>query len=145
MSTTPEHQSETCLILRGVATRTYKHVLEDEEVVIKLMRIKEHYRREIDARKKLGEDSVVGIVASSEDADISDRWASDVEKRRYGDYPFGIVMKAAQRNVMVILVRAPDSWIMTSIFSRALLYIAGSGEAQLSRYCQYDERSRALS
>jgi len=61
--------------------------------------------REIKNRKALSEDAVVMITASSEDEHLRKRWVGDATKRGYAEYPCGIVMKAGQRNLMVILVR----------------------------------------
>ena len=100
-----DHKSKTCVILRGRVTTAVGDLDEGDEVVVKLMKEEVHFDREIDMRDGLGEDSVVTIATSSKDKQLRDRWAVDAGKRGYADYPRGIVMKAAQRNLMVILVQ----------------------------------------
>ena len=105
---TEEHKSRTCVILRGSVTTsvatTKGRLVEGDQVVVKLMKDPVQFKREITNRKGLSEDSVVMIQASSEDEQLRNRWVDDSRKRGYGEYPCGIVMKAAQRNLMVILV-----------------------------------------
>ena len=107
---TEEHKSRTCVILRGGVTTsvatTKGRLVEGDQVVVKLMKDPVQFKREITNRKGLSEDSVVMIQASSEDEQLRNRWVDDSRKRGYGEYPCGIVMKAAQRNLMVILVRS---------------------------------------
>lgn len=115
VSETAEHCSQTCVILRGVAKRNEKGVTPGEELVIKLMKHKDQFEREIEGRgggstpwwpprqnRRLGSDTVMGILAKSDD---EPRWAANATKRGYKDYPHGLVMKAAQRNMLVILVQ----------------------------------------
>lgn len=107
VSSTTEHKSATCVILRGVAKHSGDNagVREGDEVVVKLMKDEVQFTREIEMRAGIADDSVVTIVASSNDEQLRERWASDAAKHGYTEYPHGIVMKAAQRNLMVILVR----------------------------------------
>ena len=104
LNQTKEHQSATCIVFRGRLTRDHHDMPENEEVVVKMMKERAQFRREIDGRAKGNrqEIAVVPIISSSDD---QSRWAEDAKKRGYGEYRFGIVMKAAQRNLMVILVR----------------------------------------
>ena len=105
-SVAAEHKSRTCVILRGIAKHNFQEISEGDEVVVKLMKEEHQFRREIDARREgLGGNCVVQVIASSEDAELHQRWQSDATRRGYGEYPRGIVMQAAQRNLMVILVR----------------------------------------
>ena len=108
VSSTTEHKSATCVILRGVAKHSGDNagVREGDEVVVKLMKNYDQFRKEIDMRSAgLNADSVVPVLVSSDEPELRERWRVNAEKRGYGDYPHGIVMKAAQRNVMVILLQ----------------------------------------
>ena len=105
VSKTTEHKSKTCVILRGTVTTTVDGLTEDDEVVVKLMKEQVQFEREIRMRRGLIDDSVVTVVASSEDERLRERWTADAMKFGYVEYLHGIVMKAAQRNLMVILVR----------------------------------------
>ena len=100
-----EHKSRTCVIRRGLVTSSSGRLSEGEEVIVKLMKDEVQFAREIEMRAGLADDSVVTIAASSDDEQLRERWASDAAKHGYTEYPHGIVMKAAQRNLMVILVR----------------------------------------
>lgn len=105
VSTTPEHQSYTCVVLRGIVTNPSGSLAEGDQVVVKLMKDKHQYRREIEMRKGLSSDSVMVVHATSDDEGWRDRWIQDASKRGYAGYPYGIVMWSAQRNLMIILVR----------------------------------------
>ena len=118
LSETAEHCSSTCVILNGVAKRNGKGIIPGEQLIIKLMKHKDQFEREIEGRegmpplptpwwpprpnRRLGSDTVMGILTKSDD---EPQWAAHATKRGYKDYPHGLVMKAAQRNMLVILVR----------------------------------------
>ena len=96
------------------------------------------FRREIDARAGgLGADSVVTIVASSDAPALRARWTRDAAKRGYGGYPRGIVMKAAQRNVMVILLQEHLTFdlvtAMVRDFVRCLGLVHANGQVRARR------------
>ena len=123
VSDLPEHASKTCVVLRGIAKSDHMSVAANgkevrvwkgEEVIVKLMTNAEQFKREVNGRTTLhrlaaADDSVLGIVANSADPDVSSRWETEVAKLPQGVvmdgiYPQGIIMEAAQRNLMVILV-----------------------------------------
>ena len=76
------------------------------DVVIKLMKEEAVFNRELEQRIGLDPDFVVHVVCSSKDPDISENWAKELYKLgKWKDYTFGIVMPAAQRNLMIILLQ----------------------------------------
>ena len=118
----PIHSSATCTVVEAIDITD-----NDEKVVIKLMKNPVQLVREIENRRTLSEDAVVMITASSEDEHLRERWVDDATKRGYAEYPCGIVMKAGQRNLMVILVRSQlpndirKGYSRENLFTHALL------------------------
>jgi serine/threonine protein kinase len=76
---------------------------EPEQVVLKLMRNKEQYDREIQQRKRLDPSACVPVMFHSADAPAM--WEAGVTQRGYPEYKYGIVMPAAERNMLVVLVQ----------------------------------------
>ena len=79
---------------------------DDDEpvpVVIKMMKDAKQYRREVDERKVLDSKHCIGALYSSDDA--PEKWAAGVAERGFSKYIYGIVMPAAERNLLTILVQ----------------------------------------
>lgn len=76
---------------------------EPEPVVIKLMKEEEQYRREVDERKVLNPKHCIGALYCSDDA--PEKWTAGVAARGFSKYIYGIVMPAAERNLLTILVQ----------------------------------------
>ena len=108
----PEHVSATCMVIRAVDTGFAGDGREDD-VVIKLMRHEDQFNREISARQRsalgkgLDPDLVVPVLATSADADLKEGWIQEVySKLSPGrDFNFGLIMPAAHRNLMVVLLQ----------------------------------------
>lgn len=79
---------------------------KEMDVVIKVMKYEEQFNREIEQRKSIGrnDDHFIPVLFSSSDDQLY--WNASVAKRSgLGDYKYGIVMPAAERNLMSILVQ----------------------------------------
>ena len=74
-----------------------------KSVVIKLMMNEDQYEREVKQREGLDGRFVMGIVARSDQ--LKDRWEKEVALFNFPKYRFGIVMPAAERNLMVTLLQ----------------------------------------
>ena len=133
------HSSSSCTVIEATDLADASKVVV--KVVIKLIIDKQQFLREVNGRERdgLGEDSVVGIISSSRDPDLEPgRWKRDVAERGYHDYPYGIVMKAAQRNLMMILIQEKlrfwDIVVMFESLLRCLVF--GPSKQQDPRGCQ---------
>jgi serine/threonine protein kinase len=76
---------------------------EPEPVVLKLMQNKEQYNREIEQRNGLDKTMCVPVIFHSDEA--PELWEKGVTQRGYSEYKYGIVMPAAERNLLVVLVQ----------------------------------------
>lgn len=76
---------------------------EPEPVVLKLMKNKEQYDREIKQREQLDPGKCAPVIFHSADAPAL--WEAGVKQRGYPEYKYGIVMPAAERNLLVVLVQ----------------------------------------
>jgi serine/threonine protein kinase len=92
---------------------------EPEPVVLKLMRNKEQYDREIEQRKHLDPSKCVPVIFHS--AEAPKLWEAGVTQRGSSEYKYGIVMPAAERNLLVVLVqeRVTFTGIRTMLWSVA--------------------------
>lgn len=99
----PEHATRTSVVIR--ATDTFEHDEARRNVVIKLMRNKSQYDREIRIREVLEDRFVVDILHCSTDEHFKDKWNDSIKWNlpKYAKYKYGLVMPAAQRNLMVVL------------------------------------------
>ena len=92
----PEHMSDTNLMLRAFDMHN-----GGVEVLIKLMRDEGEYRRELAHREGLDSTFVVPILNASTAPELSQRWGPEAaSKLRRKGYPYGLVMPAAQRNLL---------------------------------------------
>ena len=107
-SVTPEHQSSTCLVYRALDLQAG----EGEEgavegaaapgvgpapVVLKLMRNRDQFERERDARVGLDHQYVAQVLATSDDKGLPERWKADAEVRGWAGCVQGFVMEAGDR------------------------------------------------
>lgn len=76
---------------------------DPQPVVVKLMKDEAQYRREVEQRKVLSNTHCVGTLFCS--GDEPDKWADGVAEREYPEYKLGIVMPAAERNLLTVLVQ----------------------------------------
>ena len=93
---------------------------EERDVVVKLMKNRDQYDREIAQREQLSASLCVPVVFKS--GDDPEAWKQGAAERALAEYPFGIVMPAAARNLMVILVQERVDF--TTI--RKMLYDVGT-------------------
>ena len=99
LSSTPEHMSATCVVLHAIDVQD-----DDREVMIKLMKNADQYRREVEQRDGLSSAFVVQILFTSEG--LGERCVDDIVRvLKYPGYGFAIVMEAAKRNLMTALVQ----------------------------------------
>jgi serine/threonine protein kinase len=106
LDTVPVHQSRTCVVVLASDESDDKRLKASSMVVIKLMRHREQFEREVRAREQ-GLDSrfVVPILKSSNDKKLCARWEQDAEREGYPNYKYGIVLEHGKRNLMVALVQ----------------------------------------
>ena len=74
-------------------------------VVLKLMRNRDQFERERDARAGLDHEHVVQVLATSDDEGLRERWVADAEARGWAGCAQGLVMEAGDRNLMSVLLQ----------------------------------------
>ena len=60
---------------------------------------------QVEARKGLDGKYVVGVLMTSESVELAGRWAQGIEARGWGEYRYGLVMEAGDRNLMTALAQ----------------------------------------
>ena len=101
----PEHATKTSVVIR--ATDTFEHDEAKRNVVFKLMRNKSQFDREINVREVLEDKYVVDVLHTSTDEHFKKLWKDSITWNlpKYTKYKYGLVMPAAQRNLMVVLMQ----------------------------------------
>ena len=95
----PEHQSQTCILRRAVDHYEGKTL----DVVLKFMKFRDQFEREINARRmlnggdKIDSEESAGFVMGLLRFYDSKDFAAAAGKRGYLDYPFCVVLAAADR------------------------------------------------
>lgn len=89
-------------------------------VVVKLMMNRDQYEREVRQRENLDGSYVMGLVARSDQPELKDRWEKEVGLFNFPDYRYGIVMPAAERNLMVALLQERMNFEVAKIMLRDL-------------------------
>ena len=74
-----------------------------EEVVLKFMRHKSDFEREIASRDDLDGLLVMPVLASSRSPELCKIWARDARKFGFSDHDHGIIMPTAERTLFEIL------------------------------------------
>ena len=95
----PEHKSATCIVLRSIDIFN-----DNKNVIIKLMKNKDQYLKEVNIRENLRDtNDIVNILFHSESPELINRWKEDAKnKLNYEEYIYGIVMDAGDRNLQTI-------------------------------------------
>jgi len=95
----PEHKSATSIVLRSIDIFN-----DNKNVIIKLMKNKDQYLKEVNIRENLGDtNDIVNILFHSESPELINIWKEDVKnKLNYEEYIYGIIMDAGDRNLQTI-------------------------------------------
>jgi len=132
----PEHATATSVVLR--ARDKFPGVDEDgrrhpRDVVLKLMKHKAQFDNETGQRQGLHVAFVIKVIYTSTDEGLASKWIKELPPE-YADYPFGIVMPAAERNLMDVLLKERVDLAlgktMFASFARALGHLHDRGLIQ---------------
>jgi serine/threonine protein kinase len=95
----PHHQSATCILHLAI-----DHEDNDRPVALKLMKLRENFLRETEARERgqFDEDYVVGIIRWH-DGDIDEKYREEVRRKGFPIGKYCIVMDAGERNLNNII------------------------------------------
>ena len=103
----PEHATDTSVVLRG----TDKFPSSDKDgkkhprdVVLKLMKHKKQFDNEIVQRKGLDHKFILKVIYTSTDDGLASKWMNELPSA-YRAFEFGIVMPAAERNLLDVLLK----------------------------------------
>lgn len=116
----PVHKSSTCVVLlahdMGAASTKGSEIENEEEgefsegdnfrqVVVKAMKNRDQFNREITQRTGLDARFVVPVLTHSNNPQISSRWTMDIASAGFEECRYGFVMEAAQRNLMIVIAQ----------------------------------------
>ena len=132
----PEHATDTSVVLRS----TDKFPGTDKEgkkyprdVVLKLMKHKKQFDSEINQRIGLNTKFILKVIYNSTDDGLASKWMNELPPA-YQAFEFGIVMPAAERTLMIVLlserVDLPLAKTMFASFARALGHLHEKGLIQ---------------
>jgi hypothetical protein len=98
------HKSKTAIVLPAVDMTKDDSVIS-KNVVIKLMKNEDQFNCELEQRNTLSDNFVVPILFHSKIAPLTKRWDDDIRVLEVGQYDFGIIMEAAEKNLMVVIAQ----------------------------------------
>lgn len=106
------HKSATSVVISAVDMSSEAVA---RAVVLKLIKDEDQFNREIDKRLGLDSEFVVPILSHSKSPALANRWCNDVAAIGFGEYPYGIILEAAERNLMVAIAQGWDILIETML------------------------------
>ena len=98
------HKSKTAIVLPAVDMTKDDSVIS-KNVVIKLMKNEDQFNCELEQRNTLSDNFVVPILVHSKIEPLTKRWDDDIRVLEVGQYDFGIIMEAAEKNLMVVIAQ----------------------------------------
>ena len=133
----PEHATDTSVVLRSTdkfpGTDETDGTKQPRDVVLKLMKHKKQFDNEIEQRNGLDPTFILKVIYKSTDGNLASKWMSELPPE-YRDYQYGIVMPAAERNLMVVLLQERVDLAlaktMFASFARALGHLHKKGLIQ---------------
>eukprot|EP00618_Florenciella_parvula_P012279 CAMPEP_0119509946 /NCGR_PEP_ID=MMETSP1344-20130328/29068_1 /TAXON_ID=236787 /ORGANISM="Florenciella parvula, Strain CCMP2471" /LENGTH=829 /DNA_ID=CAMNT_0007546829 /DNA_START=354 /DNA_END=2839 /DNA_ORIENTATION=+ len=105
-TSTPEHATATSVVFRVIDTRA-DELGTSPDVVLKLMKSEERFRREVDNRVGVDPQYVLPIIACSGDEELTPKWVKELDKlgAQWTSYRYGIAMPAAERNLTTVMLQ----------------------------------------